>query len=61
MKLETLARKMMLTPVQAIALPMVITTAAKSVSLTDHEMIGACVSQPRVCEYLASVCRSATK
>ncbi len=60
MTLATLAHKMMLTPAQAIALPDTLDVAAKSVKMTRAEMVAICVAKPRVCEYLASICRQVT-
>jgi hypothetical protein len=60
MTLETLARKMMLTPTQAVAIAATIDTAAKSQLATRQEMIEICFRIPSVCEYLASICRKVT-
>lgn len=57
MSLETLARKMMLTPSQAVALPATVDCAAKSLGMNRQQMILQCVSNNAVCEYLASICR----
>lgn len=59
--LATLARKMMLTPAQAIALPLVIEKAAGSVGLTETELTERCLQDAAVAGYLASICRTATK
>lgn len=58
--LVTLARKMMLTPKQAAALRQTVETAAGSVEMTDERMVSKCYDIPEVCEYLASICRTAT-
>ncbi len=57
MTLETLARKMMLTPTQAVAIAAVIDTAAESSQMTREQMVAKCFNIPELCEYLASVCR----
>ncbi len=57
MSLETLARKMMLTPAQAVALPATIDCAASSLGMNRGQMIVQCFGNPAVCEYLASICR----
>lgn len=58
--LATLACKMMLTPAQAVALPLVIEKAAGSVGLTETELAERCLRDTVVAGYLASVCRKAT-
>ena len=59
--LITLARKMMLKPDQAIALPIVMDKAALVAQCSRQEMIERTHAIPQVCEYLAHVCRQATK
>ena len=56
-KLIILARKMMLTPAQAVALPETITVAASKMNMTESAIVRACYDNPAVCEYLASICR----
>jgi hypothetical protein len=56
-----LAKKMMLTPAQAVALPQVITSAARECKMSEQQMIQACYENGQVRDYLASVCRTATK
>lgn len=60
-RLATLARKMMLTNKQAVALPTTITVAANGQGMTEEEIIGHCFSNPSVCQYIASICRKVTK
>ncbi len=55
--LATLARKMMLTPAQAVALPETIAVAARKMSMAESAIVRACYDNPAVCEYLASICR----
>lgn len=57
MSLETLARKMMLTPSQAVALPATIDCAASAMGMNRPQMLMQCVGNPALCEYLASICR----
>ena len=58
--LVVLAKKMMLTPSQAVALPAVITSAAKECRMSEHQIIVRCFDDGAVREYLASVCRKAS-
>jgi hypothetical protein len=55
--LETLARKMMLTAAQAIALPQVVTSAAKGQGMSEQDLIAACFANDSVMQYLAGICR----
>ena len=55
--LATIARKMMLTASQAIALPAVIERAAAGQGMAESEMLAHCMNNGGVCEYLASICR----
>jgi hypothetical protein len=57
MTLETLARKMMLTAAQAIALPQVVTSAAKGQGISEKDLIAACLANDSVMQYLAGICR----
>lgn len=57
MTLESVARKMMLTPSQAVALPATIDCAASAMGMSRGQMISECFANPAVCEYLASICR----
>lgn len=59
--LATLARKMMLTPAQAVALPLTIEVAARKLGWGEARMVAECFDNPRLAEYLASVCRSVTR
>ena len=61
MNLVVLARKMMLTPAQAVALPAAIDSAAGKVGFTREAMIAEAFSNPALCEYIASVIRSVMK
>lgn len=60
-QIATLARKMMLTAEQAVALPAVLTKAAESVGMSETDMIARCMADGAVSGYLAQVCRTATK
>jgi len=55
--LTTLARKMMLTPTQAIAIAGVVDHAAKSMGWTRKNMVTECYRNDELCEYLGSLCR----
>ena len=55
--LTTLARKMMLTPTQAIAIAGVVDHAAQSMGWTRKQMVAECFRNAEACEYLGSVCR----
>ena len=59
--LAVLAKKMMLTPAQAVALPEVITSAARECKMSEHALIASCFDNGSVRDYLASVCRTVTK
>ncbi len=59
-RIATLARKMSLTPNQATALLPTLDTAADSMKMTRDEMVAQCFGNPKVCEYLASICRTVT-
>jgi predicted lipoprotein len=52
-----LARKMMLTAAQAVALPATITHAAGKLGFSEDKMVQTCFDNPAVSEYLASICR----
>lgn len=56
-RLATLARKMMLTPAQAVVLPAVIDRTAEVGGITTADMIERCFAQSELCHYLASICR----
>lgn len=58
--LAVLARKMMLTFSQAVALPAVIERAALSLEMTEAATIETAMGNSQVCEYLASICRKVT-
>ena len=60
MTLETLARKMMLTPKQAVAIAATVDCAAESMKMTRQQMIDKCFQIPELTEYLASICRKVT-
>lgn len=60
MNLVVLAKKMMLTPSQAVALPAVVTSAARECKMSEHQIIFRCFDDGAVREYLASVCRKVT-
>lgn len=57
--LVNLARKMMLTAKQTIALPTTITVAAGKVGMNEADMIAAALSNSALCQYLANACRVA--
>lgn len=57
--LVTLARKMMLTAKQAIALPTTITVAAGKVGMAEADMIAAALDNTALAQYLANACRVA--
>lgn len=57
MTLEVLSHKMMLTPIQAIALPATLDHAANVVGMNREQMIAQCEKNSALCEYLANVCR----
>lgn len=59
-RLATLARKMMLTANQAVALTETLTVAASKVGMSESQLVDACFDKPEVCEYLASICRKVT-
>ena len=59
-RLSIVARKMMLTAAQAVALPSVITKAASGQSMSEDALIDACMNNAAVCQYLASICRTVT-
>lgn len=59
-RLSIVARKMMLTASQAVALPSVISKAASGQGMSEDALIDACMNNAGVCQYLASVCRTVT-
>ena len=61
MNLVTLAKKMMLTPSQAVALPEVISSAAQKCGMSEAALVASCFDNGQVRDYLASVCRQVTK
>ena len=52
-----IARKMMLTASQAVALPTVLERAASGQGMSESAMMQHCINNAGVREYLASVCR----
>ena len=54
--LASLARQMNLDPVQAIALPTVITVAARKVGMTESQMAWEAAKNESLRNYLASIC-----
>ena len=60
MTIEALARKMMLTAIQAVALPAVLDAAARSLGMTRDAMVSECFANARMAEYLALLCRRVT-
>jgi hypothetical protein len=60
MHMVILAKKMMLTPNQAIALPEVITSAARECKMSEQQIIQSCYENGEVRDYLASICRKVT-
>jgi len=61
MTIKVLAKKMMLTAEQAVALPQVITSAAIKSNMSEQQLIHACFDNGAVRDYLASVCRTVAK
>lgn len=57
--LVNLARKMMLTIAQSVALPTTITVASQKVGMTEAQMIDAAMGNSALCQYLANACRMA--
>jgi hypothetical protein len=60
-QLTMLARKMMLTPSQAVALPQVITQAAAGQQMTEQALVDILMSNSAAAGYVASICRSVVK
>jgi rRNA pseudouridine-1189 N-methylase Emg1 (Nep1/Mra1 family) len=60
MHMRILAKKMMLTPTQAVALPEVVTSAARECKMSEQQIIQSCYENGAVREYLASICRKVT-
>jgi hypothetical protein len=58
--LATLARKAMLTPAQAVALPTVVEVAALRLGKTEDWIVAECYHNAPVLSYLASLCRKVT-
>lgn len=58
-KLVTLARKMMLTPTQAIALPTAITVMATRLEMAEDAAIDTLMSNMAAAQYIAGLCRNA--
>jgi len=61
MSIESLARLMLLSPAQAVALPVTLDRAAALVGLTRDQMVAQAARKPALLAYLADVCRKATK
>ena len=61
MNVVILAKKMMLTPAQAVALPEVISSSARECKMSEQAIIASCFDNSQVRDYLASVCRQVTK
>jgi hypothetical protein len=61
MHMVILAKKMMLTPSQAVALPQVITSAARECKMSEQQIIQSCYENGEVRDYLASICRKVTQ
>lgn len=56
-RIATLARKMMLTARQAVALPTAITVASSKVGMSEEAFVSECMANAPLASYVASVCR----
>lgn len=56
-RLTILASKMMLTPIQTIALPATIEVGARKMSMTEDAFMAKVEQIPELREYVASICR----